>query len=88
VDWIPAKAISEACPGELGVSREGTLGAAVVQPVGGESLIVASMYAPWEKPHGTAKAAGSMQMLLFIGPYLTCRLLSGRRGIVFSSLAT
>ncbi len=51
VEWLDAKAMDDAGPCELVVSRTGTLAAGVVTPTGGQPLIVASMYAPWEKPH-------------------------------------
>jgi endonuclease/exonuclease/phosphatase family metal-dependent hydrolase len=43
--------VEDAHPGELAVSRCGTLAAAIITPSTGEPFIVASMYAPWEKPH-------------------------------------
>ena len=55
VEWIPAKLISHSSPGELAVSREGTLAVAVVRPVDGESLVVGSMYTLWERPHISTK---------------------------------
>lgn len=51
VEWLEAKAIADAQPRELAVSRLGTLSAAIVTPSTGEPLIVASIYAPWEKFH-------------------------------------
>ena len=51
VEWIEAKAIAAAGPGELGVSRLGTLAAATVTTPGSKPLVVVSMYAPWESPH-------------------------------------
>lgn len=51
VQWLEAKSLHEARPGELAVSRLGTLAAATVTPASGDPFIVASMYAPWEKPH-------------------------------------
>jgi len=56
VEWIEAKAIADAQPCELAVSRLGTLAAAVLTPPNGEPLIVASMYAPWEKFHAAARS--------------------------------
>lgn len=55
LECIPAKPIKDACPGELGVSREGTLAAAVLRAIGCEPLILASVYAPWEWPQGTKR---------------------------------
>lgn len=51
VQWLASKPVEDARPGELAVSRMGTLAAAIVTPSDGESIIVASIYAPWEKPH-------------------------------------
>ena len=51
VEWIEANAIAAAGPGELAVSRLGTLAAATVTAPGREPLVVVSMYAPWESPH-------------------------------------
>ena len=56
VEWLGAKAIVEAEPCELAASRLGTLAAAILSPPTGEPLIVASMYAPWEKFHAAARS--------------------------------
>jgi exonuclease III len=56
VEWLEPKAIADANRGELAVSRLGTLAAAIVTPLNGKPLIVASMYAPWEKFHATAQS--------------------------------
>jgi len=53
VQWIEPKPIADAHPRELAVSRPGTLAAAILMPPSGQAFVVASMYAPWEKPHGT-----------------------------------
>lgn len=53
VQWLEPKAVADALPGELAVSRCGTLAAAVVTPSAGAPFVVVSMYAPWEKPHAT-----------------------------------
>ncbi len=53
VQWLEPKAVEEAQPGELAVSRLGTLAAATATRSSGEPFVVASMYAPWEKPHST-----------------------------------
>lgn len=42
--------------GELAVSRPGTVAAAIVTPSNGEPIIVASVYAPWEKAHSTTES--------------------------------
>jgi hypothetical protein len=47
LEWLQPKGIADAQPGELAVSRLGTLAVAIVTPPTGEPLIVASMYAPW-----------------------------------------
>ena len=53
VQWLEANAMSDASPGELAVSRLGTLAAGIVTASDSAPFIVASMYAPWEKLHGT-----------------------------------
>ena len=53
VQWLEPKPLENALPGELAVSRTGTLAAAIVTPPSGEPLLVVSMYAPWEEPHDT-----------------------------------
>ena len=53
VDWIETKAIEMASPGELAVSRPGTLAAAKVTSSDGEPVIFVSMYAPWTAPHAS-----------------------------------
>jgi len=53
VQWLTWKPVHEAHPGELAVSRPGTLAAAIVTPSAGEPVTVASMYAPWEQPYAT-----------------------------------
>jgi hypothetical protein len=59
VGWFEAKAIADARPGGLAVSRLGTLAAAIVTPLSGSPVIVISMYASWEKFH---TATGSTQI--------------------------
>jgi endonuclease/exonuclease/phosphatase family metal-dependent hydrolase len=56
VQWLETKPLHEAHPGELGVSRSGTLSAAALTPPSGTPFIVVSMYALWEKPR---RATGS-----------------------------
>lgn len=51
VQWLEAKSLVDAAPGDLAVSRPGTLSAAIVIPGAGDPFVVASMYAAWEKPH-------------------------------------
>jgi endonuclease/exonuclease/phosphatase family metal-dependent hydrolase len=53
VHWLEPKPLADAVPGDLAVSRPGTLAAAIVAPAAGDPFVVASMYAPWEKPHAT-----------------------------------
>lgn len=53
VQWLEPKPVADAQPGELAVSRAGTLAGAIVTPAAGEPFVVASIYAPWEKPHAT-----------------------------------
>jgi hypothetical protein len=53
VQWLESKPVADALPGELAVSRLGTLAAAIVTPSTGAPFVAASMYAPWEKPHAT-----------------------------------
>lgn len=51
VSWLEPKPVEVACPGDLAVSRPGTLAAAVVTPADAEPIVVVSMYAVWETPH-------------------------------------
>ena len=44
--WLKPKAIADAKPRELAVSRLGILAVAILTPLTGEPLIVVSMYAP------------------------------------------
>lgn len=53
VQWLEPKQVEDALPGELAVSRPGTLAAAIVTPCTGAPFVVVSMYAAWEKPHAT-----------------------------------
>jgi endonuclease/exonuclease/phosphatase family metal-dependent hydrolase len=53
VQWLEPKPVLDAVPGDLAVSRPGTLAAAIVTPGVGEPFVVASMYGAWEKPHAT-----------------------------------
>lgn len=56
VEWLESKAIVDAQPCELAASRLGTLAVAILTPPNEEPLIVASMYAPWEKFHAAARS--------------------------------
>lgn len=51
VAWLRPRALEEAQPDELAVSRPGTLAAAIVTPSAGEPFTAVSLYAPWETPH-------------------------------------
>jgi hypothetical protein len=42
-------------PGELGVSRPGTLAAGLITPPSGEPFIAVSVYGSWEEPHDMTK---------------------------------
>ena len=53
VDWIEAKPLDYAGPGELAVSRLGTLAAAHVDGPGLEPFVVVSMYPLWSRPHAS-----------------------------------
>lgn len=69
VQWLEPKSIEVARPGELAVSRLGTLACAVVTPQQGEPFTVASLYAVWESPHrgtggGWIYADGSAHRLI------------------------
>jgi exonuclease III len=55
VEWIDAKPLAEACGGELGVSRPGTLAAARITPLRSEPFVAVSVYGAWEKPHSITK---------------------------------
>jgi len=56
VAWLDAKSLAEACGGELGVSRPGTLAAAHVTPLSGDPFVAVSVYGAWEKPHNLARS--------------------------------
>jgi endonuclease/exonuclease/phosphatase family metal-dependent hydrolase len=56
VQWLDAKPLAEAQGGELGISRPGTLAAAVVAPPQGEPFIAVSVYGQWEVPHGLTRS--------------------------------
>ncbi len=53
VDWFEAKPLDYAAPGELAVSRFGTLTAARVEAPGIEPFMVVSMYSLWTNPHSS-----------------------------------
>lgn len=53
VQWVEPKPVADALPGDLAVSRQGTLITAIVTPGARDPFLVASMYAAWEKPHAT-----------------------------------
>ena len=86
VQWLEAKPFDEAHDGELTVTRPGTLAAATITPSSGESFVVASMYALWQKPHtvtrsGWIYADGSVHRLIsdlsvFVGQQTKHRILA------------
>ena len=45
------KPLGDAREGEIGVSRPGTLSAAIVTPSSGEAFLALSIYGAWEEPH-------------------------------------
>lgn len=49
--WIESKSIDDANPGELAVSRLGTLAATMLSLHSGEEVVVISIYASWENCH-------------------------------------
>jgi len=53
LEWLKPRSIDVATPGELAVSRLGTLAAARVTTPDGIDLELASVYAVWERPHPT-----------------------------------
>jgi hypothetical protein len=55
VDWFEQRELHEAARGDFAVSRLGTLSVARVTAPSCPPLLVASMYAPWEKPHGSVE---------------------------------
>lgn len=57
VKWIESKSLSEAAFGELAVSREGSLAAAIITPSVGQPFIVVSMYAAWDRLHKMTKGS-------------------------------
>lgn len=69
VTWLDAKPVCDALPGQLAVSRPGTLAAAIVTPLEGEPFIAVSMYGLWEGSHARADgrwifADGSVHRLI------------------------
>ena len=54
VEWVNAKPVGEAGPGDLVVSSPGTLTAARVIPRSGEPFMVVSLYVELEKPFSNA----------------------------------
>ena len=56
VEWMRFGQVGQGRPGELAVSRHGTLAAAAVSAPGHEPFFVASMYAAWEKPQGLVQS--------------------------------
>ncbi|WP_158007701.1 endonuclease/exonuclease/phosphatase family protein [Methyloceanibacter marginalis] len=52
--WLTTTALPDVKSGELGVSRPGTLAAAIVTPCAGEPFVAVSAYAVWERSHNLA----------------------------------
>ena len=57
VEWITAQPVGEACPGDLAVSRPGTVTAAHVTAPGVEPFVAVSMYSLWENPHASTNSS-------------------------------
>ena len=53
VEWVDAKPLDYAAPGDFAVSRLGTLAAARVEAQGIEPFVVTSMYSLWTNPHSS-----------------------------------
>lgn len=51
LQWIATRPLPDAQSEELGVSRPGTIAAAIVTPPNGEPFIAVSAYASWEQSH-------------------------------------
>lgn len=69
VEFLEPKSVEDALPGDLAVSRLGTMAAAIVTPVAADPFVVVSMYAAWERPHATTDsgwiyADGSVHRLI------------------------
>jgi len=56
VEWLETRPLGEAGSGFLTVSLSGTLAAAIVTPATGGAFTVASIYAPWERPHSSTQS--------------------------------
>jgi len=52
--WLTTTALPDVQSDELGVSRPGTLAAAIVTPCAGEPFVAVSAYAVWERSHTLA----------------------------------
>lgn len=69
VTWLDAKPVCDALPGQLAVSRPGTLAAAIVTPLDGDPFVAVSMYGLWEGSNALADgrwifADGSVHRLI------------------------
>ena len=53
VTMLETTPLESARHGDLPVSQQGTLAVAQVMPASGEAFVIASVYAPWEKQHGS-----------------------------------
>jgi exonuclease III len=56
VRWLDLESVEEAKPGAMAVSRPGTLSVAEITPVGSPPILVASLYATWERPHAEVRS--------------------------------
>ena len=56
VEWIAARSVEEARPGDFVVSRPGTVTAARVCAPGVDPFFVVSMYSLWEGPHASTNS--------------------------------
>ena len=56
VEWIAARSVEEARPGDFVVSRPGTVTAARVCAPGVDPFIAVSMYSIWESPHASTNS--------------------------------
>lgn len=57
VEWITAKSIEEAFPGEFVVSRPGTVAAARISAPSLDPFVAISMYSLWESPHASTNSS-------------------------------
>ena len=60
IEWFESKSIENAGSGEFGVSQLGTLSAAKVTTLSGESIIIISAYGLWKRPHEITESSWIM----------------------------